>query len=310
MALELRHFQLITAVAETGSLAGASRKLHLTSSALSHQLRDAEEWLGARLFQRRHRRLLLTGAGQNFLESARLVLAEVARAEAGCRQDAPDDVLRLSTGCYTVYRWLPSVLGRWQSEHPRVELRIVLEATRQPIPALLAGELDLALTTDPPRHVRLRRTPLFEDELRLWVASDHRLAQRRYVTVEELAAEHVLTYDAPPEQLDLYTRLFWPAGIEPRRVSRVPLTEALVDLVRAGIGVTALSPWMLPERQDGLVSLRLSARGIRRRWAAVTLGSHTPSSPVGRFVHLLRESVTARGSRFDRSSVGLARPSA
>jgi LysR family transcriptional regulator, regulator for metE and metH len=309
MALEFRHFQLVAAVADTGSLAGASRKLHLTSSALSHQLRDAEEWLGARLFQRRHRRLLLTGAGERLLESARRVLAEVARAEAGCRHDAPDDVLRLSTGCYTVYGWLPPVLRRWQSEHPRVELRIVLEATRQPIPALLAGEIDLALTTDPTPHVRLRRTPLFQDELRLLVASDHPLAGRQHVTVEELAREHVLTYDAAPEQLDLYTRLFWPAGIEPRRVSRVPLTEALVDLVRAGIGVTALSPWMVPPRWDGLVSLRLTSRGIRRRWAAVTLGSHAPSSPVGRFVQLLREHVSARGTRPDQPTLGLARAS-
>ena len=98
MALELRHFELIAAIADTGSLAGASRKLFLTSSALSHQLRDAEERLGTRLFQRRHRRLLLTGAGQKVLDSARRVLAEVALAEAACRHQAPDDLLRLSTG--------------------------------------------------------------------------------------------------------------------------------------------------------------------------------------------------------------------
>ena len=293
MALELRHFQLLAAIADTGSLAGASRKLFLTSSALSHQLRDAEERLGIRLFQRRHRRLLLTGAGQKVLDSARRVLAEVALAEAACRQEAPDDLLRLSTGCYTAYGWLPPVLRHWQAEYPRVELRIVLEATRQPLPALLAGELDLALTTDPPPHVRLRRTPLFEDELRLLVAADHHLAGRAHVSVEELAREHVLTYDAPAEQLDVYTRLFWPTGIEPRRVSRVPLTEALVDLARAGFGVTALSPWMMPARREGLVSLRLTPRGVRRRWTAVTLGSHPPSSPVGRFVQLLKEDVKA-----------------
>lgn len=293
MALELRHFELIAAIADTGSLAGASRKLFLTSSALSHQLRDAEERLGTRLFQRRHRRLLLTGAGEKVLDSARRVLAEVAQAEAACRQEAAEDMVRLSTGCYTVYGWLPPVLRRWQVEYPRVELRIVLEATREPLPALLAGELDLALVTDPPPHVRLRRTPLFEDELRLLVAADHRLGGRTHVSVEELAGEHVLTYDAPAEQLDLYTRFFWPAGIEPRRVSRVPLTEALVDLVRAGIGVTALSPWMMPARRDGLVSLRLTPRGIRRRWAAVTLGGHPPSSPVGRFIQLLKENVMA-----------------
>ncbi len=128
----------------------------------------------------------------------------------------------------------------------------------------------------------------------MFVAADHPLAGREHVTVEELAGEHVLTYDAPAEQLDLYTRLFWPAGIVPRRISRIPLTEALVDLVRAGIGVTALSPLMVPGRRDGLVSARSTPRGIRRRWTAVTLGSHSRSSPVGRFVDLLREHVATR----------------
>src|SRR5688572_14119280 len=169
MALELRHFQLIAAVADAGGLAAASRQLGLTPSALSHQLRDAEERLGVRLFQRRHRGLLVTGAGEKLLASARRVLAEVASAEASCRGDAPEDLLRLSTGCYTTYGWLPPLLGRWQAEHPRVELRIVLEATRCPLPALLGGELDLALVTDPPRNARLRRAPLVADELRLLV---------------------------------------------------------------------------------------------------------------------------------------------
>ena len=111
--LEVRHFQLVAAIADTGSLAAASLKLHLTPSALSHQLRDAETRLGGHLFQRRHRKLLLTGAGERMLASARRVLAEIEEVENG--RDAPEDLIRLSTGCYTVYGWLPPVLRRFQS---------------------------------------------------------------------------------------------------------------------------------------------------------------------------------------------------
>jgi LysR family transcriptional regulator for metE and metH len=289
VTLELRHFRLVAAVADAGSLAAASRRLHLTASALSHQLRDAEQRLGVRLFQRRNRRLLLSGAGERLLESARRVLAEVAQAEVGCRGDAAEDLIRISTGCYTTYGWLPPVLGRWQPEYPRVELRIVLEATRQPLPALLAGELDLALTTDAPGHPRLSHNPLFSDELLLVVPASHALARRRHVTAEELAREHLLVYDAPREQLDVFTRVLWPAGLEPRRVSRVPLTEALIELVRGGAGVTPLADWVLPARRDGLATVALTARGVRRRWSAVRLRARRPSAALGRFVELLRE---------------------
>jgi LysR family transcriptional regulator for metE and metH len=291
--LEIRHFQLVAAVADTGSLAAASLKLHLTPSALSHQLRDAEERLGARLFQRRHRRLLLTGAGERLLSSARRVLAEIEEVEHG--RDAPEDLVRLSTGCYTVYGWLPSVLKRWQPEHPRVELRIVLEATRQPIPALLSGELDLALSIEVPRNPRLTATRIVDDELLLLVPKGHRLARPgRFVSPEELAREHLLVYDAPREQLDVFTRVLWPAGLEPRRVSRVPLTEALVELVRGGVGVATLASWILPEgaARAGLAVQRLGPRGVRRRWSAVTLAGARPA-PLARFIEILRERVSA-----------------
>ncbi|WP_002639374.1 LysR substrate-binding domain-containing protein [Myxococcus hansupus] len=291
--LEFRHFKLIAAVADTGSLAAASRQLHLTSSALSHQLRDAEERLGVQLFQRRQRRLLLTGSGEKLLLSARRVLNEVAQAEAICRANPQDDLLRLSTGCYTVYGWLPPILGRWQAEHPRVELRIVLEATRQPLGALLNGELDLALTTDVPPQARLAQTALFEDELMLVVPENHALAQRGHATAEDLAREHLLTYAAPREQLDVFTRVLWPAGIEPHRVSPVPLTEALIELVRGGIGVTALPQWMLPDQSPGLRTIRLTPRGIRRRWSAVTRASRQRPAPLTHFIQLLRERFSA-----------------
>lgn len=296
MNLEIRHFKLVTAIADTGSLAAASVQLHLTPSALSHQLRDAEERLGVQLFQRRNRRLLLTGAGETLLESARRVLAHVTQVEAALGASAPEDLLRLSTGCYTVYGWLPSMLQRWQAEYPRVELRIVLEATRQPIPALLGGQIDLALTTDLPEQPRLTHTALFSDELVLIVPEAHALAKRRHVAAADLAGENVLTYDAPREQLDIFTRFFWPGGVEPQRITRVPLTEALIELVRGGVGVTALANWVLPTRLDGLRVVRLTPKGIRRRWNAVRLATRRPAAPLTRFVQLLREQLTKTGT--------------
>lgn len=289
----MRHFRLVAAVADTGSLAAASLKLHLTPSALSHQLRDAEERLGTQLFIRRNRRLLLTGAGEKLLSSARSVLALVAQTEKSLGSDAADDLLRLSTACYTAYTWLPPVLRRWHAEFPRAELRIVLEATRQPIPALVNGDLDLALTTEPLRQPRLQSTPLFRDELVLVVPESHPLAGRRFAVAADIAAENLLTYDAPREHLDIFTRVFWPAGVEPQRVTRVPLTEALVELVRGGIGVAPLADWVLPRKMDGLRVVRITAKGVRRRWAAVQRAGHRPVPSLTRFVQLLREHVAS-----------------
>ena len=113
MHLEIRHLKLVAAIAENGSVTRAGNQLHLTQSALSHQLRDAEEQLGARLFERLKGTMTLTAAGERLLKSARTVIEELERAEkdihegAKCGNGVDRGVIRLSTECYTVYHWLP-----------------------------------------------------------------------------------------------------------------------------------------------------------------------------------------------------------
>ena len=86
MDLEIRHLQLVSAVANLGSLTRAGNRLHLTQSALGHQLRDIESRLGAPLFLRIGKRLVLTPAGERLLASAKDVLAQLQRTEDEIRQ--------------------------------------------------------------------------------------------------------------------------------------------------------------------------------------------------------------------------------
>ncbi len=137
-ALEIRHLQLVQAIAEEGSVTRAGLRLHLTQSALSHQLRDAEERLGVKLFERIGRRLVLAAPGERLLSAARSVLEDLGRAEEEIRRGAgrAHAVIRLTTQCNTVYHWLPSRLRRFQRTHPDVELEVVAGATDDPVPAL------------------------------------------------------------------------------------------------------------------------------------------------------------------------------
>src|SRR5262249_46277190 len=139
MDLEVRHLRLVAAVAEVGSLTRARGRLHLTQSALSHQLRDVEARLGAPLFLRVGKRLVLTAAGERLLASARDVLGRLEQAEREIRQMGHEraGVLRLTTECYTCYHWLPPLLIRYRRRFPRVEVRIDVASTGRPIDSLL-----------------------------------------------------------------------------------------------------------------------------------------------------------------------------
>ncbi len=104
--LEVRHLRLVREVSATGSLTRAGAALHLTQSALSHQLRDIESRLGTALFLRVGKRMVLTPAGERVLRAADEVLATIERTEDAVRQlaGAKRGVLRLTTECYTCYQ--------------------------------------------------------------------------------------------------------------------------------------------------------------------------------------------------------------
>lgn len=300
MTLEVRHLQLVRAVADAGGLSRATSVLNLTESALSRQLTLLEGTLGTRLFVRTGRRMLLTPAGQRLLESAGGVLETLQRTEEGIRQLAADGtgLLRLATECYTCYHWLPSLLREFSVRYPRVELRILAEATRRPVPALLEGRIDLAVTSDPLADRRLRQVPLFKDELVAVLPPDHRLAGRAFLKAGDFAGESLILY-VPPEESTLVQEVMLPAGVRPARITQIQLTEAIVEMVRAGLGVSLLARWAVaPQLEAGtLRAVRVTRRGLRRCWQATTLRATERPPYLDEFIRLLARGSSAAAER-------------
>jgi LysR family transcriptional regulator for metE and metH len=292
MELEIRHLRLIQAVAEEGSVTRAGNRLHLTQSALSHQLRDAEERLGAPLFLRLNRKMIPTPAGERLLRSAQAILEELERAEREVRKSpqAPGGVLRVATSCYTCYHWLPQRLRRLHARFPGVDVRIVLEATRQPVEFLLEGRLDLAILDEKVRNRSIALRPIFSDELLLIMAPDHPLASRPFIRPEDFSGHNLIHY-VPKEESSMIQRELIPAGYIPKRVLFVPLTEAIVEMVRAGLGVSVQARWAVePHLETQRLAARpLSKQGFHRQWYVASLKSQATPAYVREFVKLLAE---------------------
>jgi LysR family transcriptional regulator for metE and metH len=291
MILELRHLRLVAAVAEHGSLTRAGRDLHLTQSALSHQLLDLEGRLRTSLFHRMGKRMVPTVAGLRLLDAARQTLPILVSAEEDLRRLASgrDSVLRISTECYTCYHWLPGVLERFRQRFPRVELQVVAEATHHPVPALLEGRIDLGIVHSGERDERLSYRPLFTDELCVVVAPGHRLAGRAFVRAEDFAQEHLVMYNLNERDSTLFQEILLPAGVRPARVTTMQLTEGIVELVKAGHGVAVLARWAVAPHLDAgtLRALRLTRAGYHRQWAAATVRQPNPPEYLSAFADLL-----------------------
>jgi len=289
--LEVRNLQLVRAVAEEGSVTRAGTRLHLSQSALSHQLRDVEERLGCRLFERIGKRMVITASGRRLLETARAVLGELDRAEEDIRREAarPRGLLRLTTQCNTVYHWLPSRLKVFQGSFPDVELQVVAGATDDPVPSLVSGGIDLAIVHRPVKEARLLVRPLFRDEMVVVMAPTHRLARSPFVAPEDLGAEHLIVYSIPREANLVFRDVLIPAGVSPARVTHIQLTEAIVEMVKAGLGLSVLARWAVaPEVERGEVVARpLTRRGRYRQWSAAYRKKPTAPDYLLGFVDVL-----------------------
>jgi LysR family transcriptional regulator for metE and metH len=291
MMLEVRHLALIGAIADAGSVTRAAERLHLTQSALSHQLIDLESRTGLQFFIRLGRRMLITPAGERVLASARRVLDDLGRAEDDLRAmaDGARGVLRLCTECNTGYHWLPPLLHDFHARFPQVDVNIKVEATNRPLQALLDGEIDLAVMTSRVTDPRVDGRAIFEDELMAVVAPSHPFAKKRFVEPADFATEHLMLHRADRRTSYTFSRILAPAGVEPARLSEVPLTEAILELIKAGIGIGVLAGWAIePARRSGsVVAVRIGRDGVRRTWTAATLRERPAPAWLAEFITLL-----------------------
>ena len=138
-----------------------------------------------------------------------------------------------------------------------------MECTARPVEALLDGRLDLAIVTEPVRHPHLRLRALFEDEHAAIVAPDHAFAAQPFVRPEDLAAERLLLYSSSPDDSFTIQKILRPAGLTPRRVSFVMLTEAMLEMVKARLGVSVMQTWAIePALAAGdVVAVPITASG-------------------------------------------------
>jgi len=291
MDIDTRDFQMVAAIAASGSVTRAAGELHRTQSAVSHQLRGIEARLGTPLFLRLGKRMVVTAAGERVLVTARRVLEDIRATEEDVRRLGAREagVLRVCAQCNTGYHWLPPLVDVFRRRHPEIEVTLAVECTLRPVEALLEGKLDIGIVTQSIRHDHLRVRPLFADEHAAIVAPDHPFAKRAFVGPEDLVSERLLLYSSSPDDSFTIQNILRPAGVMPQRVSFVMLTEAILEMVKARLGISVMQTWAIePALRAGDVrAIPITAAGIHRQWRAATLKAAGSLAHVDAFIDLL-----------------------
>ena len=256
--IELRHLKTLLALQETGSVSLAAKRVFLTQSALSHQIRALEQHYDTPLFERKSNPIRFTPAGERLLQLARELMPLLAAAQRDMAQIIEGEAgeLRVAVECHTCFDWLMPAMDTFRPLWPQVELDIVSGFQADPVGLLLTHRADLAIVSEAAAQSGIVYQPLFAYEMVGICAKDHPLADKAVWQAADFAAETLISYPVPDDMLDLLRKILLPAGINPAR-RHSELTVAIIQLVASRRGIAALPYWtVMPYLEKGYVVAR------------------------------------------------------
>ncbi len=286
--MEIRHLKMIQEVAKQGSLTKAAECIYLSQSALSHQLKDVEAFFNTQIFIRQKKQMLLTNTGKIILEASEKILTEIemTRQKIKYLSDKNAGEIKISSECYTSYHWLGSFLKEFNALFPKVDINIDTIFTYNSVNALLENKIDIGIVEDN-TNVKLNYVTLFRDEFVAIVPGNHPWADLKYINPENFYRENYIMYAVPNELSTIYNLLFKTG--KPKKVSKVALTEVIIQMVKAGLGVTVLPHWVIAPHLEvnDLVAIPITKKGIKRTWYAATLKNKEFPPYINAFIRQL-----------------------
>ncbi|HVW20785.1 MAG TPA: LysR family transcriptional regulator [Opitutaceae bacterium] len=275
--LDSRQLLAFASVSRRGSFTRAAKDLYLTQSAVSHAVKALETDLGCRLLDRVGKRVMLTQAGEQFLRSVDKILREMDAARSGLEALSKWGHGRLRVGASTTacQHILPTVLREFRQSFPRCVIKIEPGDHGRQLELLREGQVDLALVLQPSASSQNEFVfvPLFQDELRFFVAPRHPWTRAGRAPRDQIANESLILYNKTSYTFRLINDYFREEGINLTNFIELGSMEAIKELVKIGVGVGVLAPWIArAELERGaFVSLPLGSRRLRRRWAVAYL---------------------------------------
>lgn len=289
--MELGQLQTFRVVAETLNFTKAAERLHLTQSAVSHQIKALEKDLGEPLFLRSKRGVKLSQKGKLALEHVERILdeAQTMREHVSGHDNSPVGQVRAAAGTQAFVHLFADLFELFMREHPGVELSFRTTAsTDQTVRDILNGAADVGFASMPVYSPALKVTELFEDELVLIVGHRHHLANREEAKVEEIERERLILFERGASIRRATELFFERVNISPRLALESNDTYFIKLMVQHGLGVSLLPSWSVRNEVAAgtLAKLRIEGHRLPRSVAMVSLERFQPS-PKRAFVSFI-----------------------
>src|SRR5437588_4807688 len=289
--MEIRQLRAFVAIAEAGTFTAGAERVHVTQAAVSMQIRQLESELGARLFIRAPRNVILTEAGEKLLERAHHILREhdAAVEEIAELAGAKRGRLRIGSASAGVSSdLLPKILRELRKGHPNADISVTSGTSESLVQQILAGEIDIAFVSLPVEARGIQTERLNEDQLVAIASPRHRLARQKTVSAYALAGENLILGERGGNTRRLIDEFFAQAGVKPAIGMELSRQAAIKRMVEEDMGVGIIPLQSVREDVDKGRLVRWWIEGAQINWelglARLTGGYESPI--LHRFIRL------------------------
>jgi DNA-binding transcriptional LysR family regulator len=239
--LELRHFNYFLAVAETLHFRQAAEKLFISQPGLSRQIKQMEEILGTRLFERNKRKVALTPAGEYLKTELEFVLnhLEVTKRQLKAISDGNLGEIRIGFLGSAMQNVIPELLLKLKEEYSGIKTSLEELSNNAQVNAVLKDKLDFGFVrlARVPKGIELR--PVFEDTFSVVLPKGHKLNSTSFKGVEQLSAESFVLFsqDYSPLYYDTVMSICEDAGFTPEVSHKSVHAQTIFKLVENHMGI-------------------------------------------------------------------------
>jgi DNA-binding transcriptional LysR family regulator len=299
--VEIRQIRAFVAIAEAGTFTAGALRVHVTQAAISMQIRQLEQEIGAKVFVRAPRHVILTEAGEHLLRRARHILREhdAALDEVAELAGAERGRLRIgSASAMVLTDQLPAILKELRKQHPAADISVSSGTSEALVDQILAGELDIAFVSLPVDVRGIKTERLSDDQLVAIASPQHKLAKQKTISAYTLAGEKLILGERGGNTRRLIDQFFAQAGVTLRVAMELSRQQAIRRMVEEDMGVGIVPLQSVKEEVEKGKLVRWWIEGAQINWelgtAQLTGGYESPIMQT--FIRLSRANFGSDGT--------------
>jgi len=267
--MNIHQVHIFNITARTLSITKTAKKMHLSQPSVSIQIKDLEDSLNVRLFDRINRRITLTDAGKTFFEYSERLLHLIDEINGAMNEFGSGEVGRLVLGASNtvgIYV-LPKFLGEFKELYPKAEIALNIQNRQEAVEQCVASELDFAFMQDPPKHPDLQAEFFMKDELVIVCSPKHRWAGKGHLTMKTLSSEPeaIILREEGSGTRGIIEYVIKRFGIERKVTMELSSSEGIKRAVEANLGVAVLSRNVIKNEIENKTLVALPIRDLNTK---------------------------------------------